>query len=1012
MAEPVLTDLFAVYSVDLTAYVRFDSSANIICTGDRGTTTIEQGEIYLDDDTFIYFGADQDVGIEYDEDGTNQLRVTGADWLVVDANFIFADSQGVSLGADSDLTMVFGGTNTLFTSNTGDFILDNVLGTGSTIMRLGTDDAATDFQVQNNSEAALFTVTGAGVITMGGPIVLGDDVQIRFGASTDGTIEYVSATDDFLFDGATVTSSLLFRLGSDTSATDYQIQNNSAAALLTVDGAGLATLGVGGRITAAPTSTTETNGWLNVGWAAVVHTGTPHGIVLDYSGLTSLSNAGDVVGITLAGETNAGGGNSVGMSIDGNFDIGVEHRSTVTVADDIQFQFGGSTDATIAYVSATDDLLFDAATATASILLRCGTDTSATDFQVQNDSAAALFTVDGAGLVTVGVGGRVTAAPTSTSETNGHYSVVWPAVVHTGTPHGIVLNYAGLTSLTSGSDVYAIDLNGETNAGGGNSVAVSVDSGFDIGAEFAAPVIVSDDIQLRFGASTDTTVEYVSGTNDFLVDAATATASILLRCGTDTNATDVQVQNDSAAALFTVDGSGLVTVGVGGRVTSAPTSTTETNAHYTVAWPAVAHTGTPYGISLNYSGLTSLNNAGDVYAVYLRGETNAGAGDSVALSVDSGFDIGAQFAASVDMGDDVAIRLGASFDATITYISATDDLLFDGVTATASIIHRMGTDTSATDFQVQNDSAQAEFTIGGDGAISLGANAANTGTIDIGNVAAAKQVNIGSSSSAGVAIEGGVGAVSATADTTIGLTSTGIMTLSGSQINAGAGMWVNCPSEADPNPNLAHRFFSDFTRTLEAEWTITEDDAACTQATGDYEFGSVLLTCDATTDDNAHQIEWANETFQLVSGKKLWYETRIRCASGDVTNMDFFVGLQEAEDITGVADNMPANGIGFHKDDDDTNIDIASNDAGTPLEQPAVDTIVNNTWVRLGFLFNGGASGSATITPYLDGVAGTAISSVTYVTMALMAPVFMIRNGDATTQQTLEVDYVKVVVER
>ena len=42
------------------------------------------------------------------------------------------------------------------------------MATGSTINRLGTDTTATDFQVQNNSEAALFTVNGAGAVSAGG----------------------------------------------------------------------------------------------------------------------------------------------------------------------------------------------------------------------------------------------------------------------------------------------------------------------------------------------------------------------------------------------------------------------------------------------------------------------------------------------------------------------------------------------------------------------------------------------------------------------------------------------------------------------------------------------------------------------------------------------------------------------------------------------------------------------------------------------------------------------------
>jgi hypothetical protein len=209
---------------------------------------------------------------------------------------------------------------------------------------------------------------------------------------------------------------------------------------------------------------------------------------------------------------------------------------------------------------------------------------------------------------------------------------------------------------------------------------------------------------------------------------------------------------------------------------------------------------------------------------------------------------------------------------------------------------------------------------------------------------------------------------------------------------------------------VTHEFFEDFIQDP-VDWTKTADSTG-TAVAGDALFGVLTITNAATTDDDATQEAFDNETFQLVSGKRLIFEARIRCAAGDATNLDFFLGLAEAEDLTGVADNMPANGIGFHKDDGDALIDASSSDGGTNLQTAGVATLVDNTWTVLKLVFDGGATGAATITPYVDGTAGTAISAVTYATMALLSPVFMVRNGDATTQQTLEVDYVRVIQER
>ena len=65
-----------------------------------GTTSLEWGHIYIGDDQKIYLGDGQDVSLEYDEDGTDQLRISGKtvfdnDMEVADSKFIeFASAAG------------------------------------------------------------------------------------------------------------------------------------------------------------------------------------------------------------------------------------------------------------------------------------------------------------------------------------------------------------------------------------------------------------------------------------------------------------------------------------------------------------------------------------------------------------------------------------------------------------------------------------------------------------------------------------------------------------------------------------------------------------------------------------------------------------------------------------------------------------------------------------------------------------------------------------------------------
>lgn len=311
--------------------------------------------------------------------------------------------------------------------------------------------------------------------------------------------------------------------------------------------------------------------------------------------------------------------------------------------------------------------------------------------------------------------------------------------------------------------------------------------------------------------------------------------------------------------------------------------------------------------------------------------------------------------AGLPVADSVKILAGTGSDVEVYHdgtnsylVNNTGNLIIDNKATTGKTYVDLGTDTSATAFAVRNNSGTALFQVNGAGTIT-----------------------------------------------------------------AGAGMWAGAPSPADPDPSKAHVFFRDF---IEDEigatgWVVIEDDAADTQVASDAQHGKLVLTCKATTDNDACQAFWAQETFKLTSGKSLWYEARVRCPAGDATNLDFWIGLAETEDLTGVADNMPANGFGFRKDDGDTHIDIHSSDGGTDTSGTERGTLVNATWIKLGLKFNGGASGAGTLTPYIDGTAGTAIT-VTYATMAELAPGFMIRNGDGTTTQVLEIDYVKVVTER
>jgi hypothetical protein len=157
------------------------------------------------------------------------FSLDGGDLLVLgDAGIegdIYTDG-GLILG--SAFILIPSVSGTVLSSSTGDLLIDNTDGSGSTLVQLGSDDSDTDFQILDDSGDSLFRVWGDG------------DVNLSGGLTIDGTL--TSTTGDFLFDNTDGSGSILFKLGSDDRDTDFQIQDDSGDSLFKVWGDGDASL--------------------------------------------------------------------------------------------------------------------------------------------------------------------------------------------------------------------------------------------------------------------------------------------------------------------------------------------------------------------------------------------------------------------------------------------------------------------------------------------------------------------------------------------------------------------------------------------------------------------------------------------------------------------------------------------------------------------------------------------------------------------------------------------------
>jgi len=133
---------------------------------DIGSTSAEWGDIFIADDKAIKFGSGQDVSMEYDEDGTDSLLISGGDVTIADdKKLYFGTGQDVYLEYDEDGTdkLIIKG-NTTFLDGAYDF--DIASHDTSTGLKLGgTLVSATAAELNYSDLATLGTSAASKVLS-------------------------------------------------------------------------------------------------------------------------------------------------------------------------------------------------------------------------------------------------------------------------------------------------------------------------------------------------------------------------------------------------------------------------------------------------------------------------------------------------------------------------------------------------------------------------------------------------------------------------------------------------------------------------------------------------------------------------------------------------------------------------------------------------------------------------------------------------------------------------------
>lgn len=213
-----------------------------------------------------------------------------------------------------------------------------------------------------------------------------------------------------------------------------------------------------------------------------------------------------------------------------------------------------------------------------------------------------------------------------------------------------------------------------------------------------------------------------------------------------------------------------------------------------------------------------------------------------------------------------------------------------------------------------------------------------------------------------------------------------------------------------PDPTTWHVWFDDFDNYVPAQWVITTTEAgagSATEAVSNADGGILLVTNDAA-DNDADFFQYSGddasgtvETFKFALGKRLFFKTRF--ATSDATQSDIVFGLQ----ITDTSPLAVSDGVYFLKSDGVATVDFKVMKNSTATTTTSVATLVDATYIILGFVYNGVDK----IDIYVnDAYAGTSVTT-NLVDDEELTVSFGIQNGEAVAK-TLSVDYIFVAKER
>ena len=218
------------------------------------------------------------------------------------------------------------------------------------------------------------------------------------------------------------------------------------------------------------------------------------------------------------------------------------------------------------------------------------------------------------------------------------------------------------------------------------------------------------------------------------------------------------------------------------------------------------------------------------------------------------------------------------------------------------------------------------------------------------------------------------------------------------------GLWAKQPRDFQ-DLNVGFGIQDDFlTFNDEGPWIATNATTG-SAALADAKGGVLTLDSGAAADNQGIQIQLGGATgdasFIPSATSKIYFETRLKLTTIGTGTFDFFAGISKIDTtvITGSA-NTVSDYIGIQSITADLLAIAVTENNGTLTSGGTAHTFVDGTYVKLGFVVDGVSS----ITPYVNGVAGTAVTTNIAQTVP-MSPTIVVQSA-ATTQSIGSVDWI------